>query len=110
MCKFLSDKELEYIANLPNDEYNNYFPIPDGDTSDISENNDSDCDEVEIVRKNVADMDKCLQNALDDNLQQDLQVKFILIHNRYYYQYLGSLQHLGGLYHSLQFLLLHMGN
>lgn len=83
MSELLSDKELEYIANLPNDEFNHYFPIPDGDTSDISENNDSDCDEAEIVRKNVADLDKFLQNAVDDNLQQDLQVKFILIHNRY---------------------------
>lgn len=55
---------------------------------------------MEIVHKNVADLNTFLQNAVDDNLQHDLQVKFILIPNRYQYQYLSSLQHFGRLYHS----------
>ena len=72
MSDFLSVKELEYIANLPNEEFNNYCPILAGDDSDISDNNDSDVDEVEMICENVADLDEFLQDALDDNLQQDL--------------------------------------
>ena len=63
---------------------------------------------MEIIRKNVADLDKFLQDAVDDNLQQDLQVKFIYFQNRP--SVFGLFAILCWLYLPLlQFLLLNMG-
>ncbi|XP_049798775.1 piggyBac transposable element-derived protein 3-like [Schistocerca nitens] len=62
MSGFLTDADLEYIMNLPDNEFNAYIDVPDGDISDVG---DEDKDEtVEIDESSQAISEAAVMNFI----------------------------------------------
>ncbi|XP_046988160.1 piggyBac transposable element-derived protein 3-like [Schistocerca americana] len=62
MSGFMTDADLEYIMNLPDNEFNAYIDVPDGDISDVG---DEDKDEtVEIDESSQAISEAAVMNFI----------------------------------------------
>ncbi|XP_049816435.1 piggyBac transposable element-derived protein 3-like [Schistocerca nitens] len=47
MSDFLTDADLEFIMNLPNNEFNAYIDVPDGDISDVGDEDKEETVEID---------------------------------------------------------------
>ncbi|XP_049782287.1 piggyBac transposable element-derived protein 3-like [Schistocerca cancellata] len=55
MSGFLTDADLEYIMNLPNNEFNAYIDVPDGAISDVGDEDKDETAEIDESSKAISE-------------------------------------------------------
>ncbi|XP_047120480.1 uncharacterized protein LOC124803339 [Schistocerca piceifrons] len=77
MSGFLTDVDLEYVMNLPDNEFNPYTDVPDGDISDVGDEDKDETVEIDESSRAISEADAVRSRKLIDS-----QPKSDVIHNK----------------------------